>query len=424
MRPDKGGKEGSGRAFYARLALGALVWMAAGFLWQPAADLLAGWTRIVLNPGLLTTDFMAVGGTGAAFFNSGLMMLLSLLLCLMVDAPPSGAAVAAVLSVGGFSFFGKTPLNALPPVAGVLLFARLTQLSPKEVLTPALFSTAVAPLVGHAMLGMDLKWVAGVPLGVGLGMLAGFALVPVAKNTIQLHQGYNLYNTGLAAGLITTLLINLLRLFGGEVAGVRVLSAGGGLKLLAALAGLCAVLALGGYMRSGSRGRNYRALLKEPGTLPSDFVTRWGGPLTLLNMALLGLMAAVCALIMGVPINGPVIGSALMAVGFGSFGKHPRNTLPVLVGALMASALGVYPLDGASTFVVLMFSTTLAPIAGGFGPVAGVVGGALHVAVAHQLAGLQGGANLYNNGFAGGMVAAVLVPVLQALKNRSQEPSK
>lgn len=401
---------------FARLLLGGLIFMAAGFFMQPAGELLQGWVRILLSPGLLLTDFMAVGGIGAAFFNSGLMMALSVALCAAINAPPSGGVVAAVLSVGGFAFFGKTPLNALPLVAGTLLYARF-QLQPlRDAAQTALFATAMGPLVSQAMLGMGLPWYAGVPLGIGLGLAAGFVLTPVGRSTIQLHQGHNLYNTGLAAGLITTALTSLLRLFGGQVPGAQTVGAGGGLPLVLFLAALSMLAAVLGWFLSGRDFAAWGRLVRAPGQLPSDFVGTYGSGAVLINLGVLGLIALLFPIAMGSPINGPVIGSMLMAIGFGAFGKHPGNALPVMAGALLASALGVYPLSGAGTLVVLMFSTTLAPITGGFGPLAGVAAGFMHVAVAHQLAGLQGGANLYNNGFAGGLVAAVLVPVFTALK--------
>jgi len=61
-----------------------------------------------------------------------------------------------------------------------------------------------------------------------------------------------------------------------------------------------------------------------------------------------------------------------------------------------------------------LFGTTLAPIAGTFGPFVGILAGFIHLSVVMNVGFLHGGMNLYNNGFAGGIVAAVFISVLGA----------
>ncbi|HCL79480.1 MAG TPA: DUF1576 domain-containing protein, partial [Synergistaceae bacterium] len=51
---------------------------------------------------------------------------------------------------------------------------------------------------------------------------------------------------------------------------------------------------------------------------------------------------------------------------------------------------------------------------------AGVIAGYVHSSVVLYVGVLHSGFNLYNNGFAGGLVAAVLVPLLEAFRRRSQ----
>ena len=196
MRRVRKGIAGPDNALFKWLLAFGLLLMAAGFLFQPARNMLEGWGRIVLSPGLLLTDFMAVGGVGAAFFNSGLMLILSVLLCLAMQAPASGPVTAAALSVAGFALFGKTPLNAAPLAAGVLLHARFRKTPLKASAPTALFSTAMGPLVSHTMLGIGLPLGLSIPLGLALGLLAGFVLTPVAQAVLPLHKGHNLYNTG------------------------------------------------------------------------------------------------------------------------------------------------------------------------------------------------------------------------------------
>ena len=68
--------------------------------------------------------------------------------------------------------------------------------------------------------------------------------------------------------------------------------------------------------------------------------------------------------------------------------------------------------------LALLFSTTLAPVAGEFGVVAGIVAGYLHSSVVLNVGIVYGGMNLYNNGYAGGIVAIFMVPVIQSVMDR------
>ena len=53
-----------------------------------------------------------------------------------------------------------------------------------------------------------------------------------------------------------------------------------------------------------------------------------------------------------------------------------------------------------------------------FGVVAGIVAGYLHSSVALNVGIVYGGMNLYNNGYAGGIVAIFMVPVIQSVMDR------
>ena len=57
-------------------------------------------------------------------------------------------------------------------------------------------------------------------------------------------------------------------------------------------------------------------------------------------------------------------------------------------------------------------------LAGFVGIIAGVIAGFLHSSVALNVGIVYGGMNLYNNGFAGGLVAMFLVPVIQSIRDR------
>ena len=75
-------------------------------------------------------------------------------------------------------------------------------------------------------------------------------------------------------------------------------------------------------------------------------------------------------------------------------------------------------MDDPSILLAALFGTTLAPIAGRFGWHWGVVAGfSAHSSAALTVGPVHAGLNLYNNGFAAGIVAAVLVPVITAIQS-------
>ena len=111
--------------------------------------------------------------------------------------------------------------------------------------------------------------------------------------------------------------------------------------------------------------------------------------------------------------NGPILAGLFTVVGFSAYGKTWFNTIPILVGVTLAS-LGS---KGTDFTIALsgLFGTSLAPISGTFGPVAGIIAGWLHLAVVQNVGLVHGGLNLYNNGFSAGIVAGFLLPIFNMI---------
>ena len=65
------------------------------------------------------------------------------------------------------------------------------------------------------------------------------------------------------------------------------------------------------------------------------------------------------------------------------------------------------------TSLALFFVTALAPIAGKFGLIYGLIAGFLHLLISPYAFILQGGFDLYNNGFVAGLVAGVIAVIAQ-----------
>jgi len=137
-------------------------------------------------------------------------------------------------------------------------------------------------------------------------------------------------------------------------------------------------------------------------------------------MGVMGIIASFFVILLGGQFNGPIIGGILTIVGFAAFGKHPKNCVPVLLGVFLASHLKIWEVNSTGVIIAGLFGTTFAPIAGQYGFFAGVIAGALHLSIVMNVGILHGGINLYNNGFAGGFVAAVLVPVIEAFSREKK----
>ena len=396
------------------LAFLGFLFMVISFSFNSPAEILEGSAVILMSPANLLTDYFQLANIGAAFMNSGIMILISVVFVRKAGLRPDGSIVAAIFTIAGFSFFGKNFYNSIPIAMGVMVYARLIRKPFKNYILQALFGTALGPVVSEITFNMGLPFPTGGILGIAAGMLAGFVLPPLSAHFIKFHQGYNLYNIGFTAGIIGMFFLAVIRLSGVDVAVVSILSSGNNTRLEGVFLPLFGAMVLGGIVLNDRQSRGLRVLLAQTGRLPSDFTAIAGPGPVLINMGGLGLISTFFVLAMGGELNGPVIGGIFTVVGFGAFGKHILNVIPILTGVSLAGLLNVY--DPSSTTVLLgaLFGTTLAPITGRYGFAAGILAGFLHMAVVTNVHYLHGGMNLYNNGFAGGFIAAALVPLLDA----------
>ncbi len=68
------------------------------------------------------------------------------------------------------------------------------------------------------------------------------------------------------------------------------------------------------------------------------------------------------------------IGGIFTIVGFSSTGKHLFNIAPIMFGVILASTTKDWSItDPGAMLLALLFSTTLAPVAGEFGVLAGLL---------------------------------------------------
>ena len=395
------------RGRFILLGLYMLTLVALGLACEPVTAIWPALQRIFQSQSVLISDYLEIGGIGAALVNAGLVGMAGLLLAYLNGVHLSGPIIAAVFTMAGFGLFGKNVLNIWPIILGVALFSRLTHHSFKSYILVALFGTALAPLVSQVAYGFGL----GLLPGLLFGLAAGFLLPPLAVYMLRLHQGFNIYNVGLTCGFLGLFVTSLLEGVGLQAPPTLYWSVQySGILGIFVLLYSISMLAIGLYLARGFTG--LRGITREAGTLPTDFVELHGLGATMINMGLVGLIGWGYILLVGGVFNGPTVGAVLTMVGFAAFGKHIFNIPPIMLGVYLGSRLMVWQPAQAGPLLAALFGTTLAPLSGAFGPLLGILAGAMHLMLVMRTAAWHGALNLYNNGFAGGLTATFLVGII------------
>lgn len=402
---------------YHLILISLALFVAAALVADRPLDIAQGLWRIFRATGHLTTDFVGVGGVGAALINAVLTGLASVALLCLSDAKPNGALIMSVWLAIGFSFFGKTVASMSPIILGVWLYSRYQKEPFRNYALVALLSTTLAPVVSELRFSGLLPPVAGIVVSVLLGVIVGFFITIISTATNRVHGGYNLYNIGFAGGIMALFIVAFRNSWALEVPPALTVSEGNNLFFAVVLYLLFALWCAFGLWGKGVADifRGQRSIWSHSGRLVTDYYLMYGQS-AYLNMGLLGMLGTTVTLLAGAQLNGVTIAGIVTMMGFGVFGKHLRNCLPVMAGAVLFACLNQAPVATPSNICAILFCTGLAPISGQYGWYWGVIAGMLHTAIVAHVGQLTGGLNLYNNGFAAGFVALVLVPVILAFR--------
>ena len=390
-----------------------------GLVVQPLQEIVPGIVNIIREPDFLITDYFVVGGVGAALINAGVLTLMSIGIIYFMGMDMDVHTITSSCLMFGFSLFGKNLLNIWAILAGVYLYAKYHKTSMKRYIYIGLYGTSLSPIITQMMQVGSQPVVIRLFIAVSVGIVIGFVLPPLSTHVHYAHKGYSLYNVGFAAGIIATVIVSLVKSFGIEVESRLIWSTGHNTMF-----GILLTVLFGGMVVFGVavRGRglweSYKRILKSYGIGGTDYLRDEGGATTVFNMGINGLFATYFSLAVGGDLNGPTICGIFTIVGFSSTGKHLRNIAPIMLGVYLASFTKTWEIYQPSPMLALLFSTTLAPVAGEFGAVAGIIAGFLHSSVALNVGIVYGGMNLYNNGYAGGIVAVFMVPVVQSIRDR------
>jgi len=385
-----------------------------GLLVTAFNDVLSGMWTILTSPGILITDYVALANPGAALVNAGILTLMALAIACIIDAKFTGYLIAGAFTMMGFAMFGKNPFNTMPIFVGIYIYGRVAGRENRDLLAPYLFGTTLGPLVGQMAFGFDFG-LAGLVGGILLGVVGGFLLAALMGHVYSIHLGYNLYNTGTTGGFVGVVVYMMMQGFGLKILPAFYWSTEHtGLFAIVSVVLMFLLIALG--IVWGASWASFRKIVRETGKLSTDFVEVADLATTMVNMGMVGLLGLSYVLVVGGDLNGATMAGILTIVGFGALGKHLRNIFPIMLGVCLMCIPKIWTHSEPGPLLAALFCTTLAPIAGQFGFLAGLVAGAVHLPMVMHVGGLHGYMNLYNNGFAGGLVMLVIIGLVMGIR--------
>lgn len=391
-----------------------VVLIGAALLAGNPGELWSGMVRIIVSRDALITDYFVLGGPGGGLLNAAVVLSICTLVVVVQKIPFTGPTMAALFINAGYGLWGKNPLNILPILLGTWLYAKSHNARLSRYIYTALFGTCLAPFVTEMMYLLPFSMPVRLGMAVLTGIFIGFVLPPLSVHTASMHMGYNLFNVGFSAGVLAFVMVCVFRSFGLESETLLLWQEGISLPMAVGLYGYFLIAIVFGCWQCGGNLRQLLHIFKHPGRAVADFVLMDGVGATLMNMGLVGIIGTTYIICIGGDFSGPVVGAIWMMFGFAAFGAHVKNYLPVLLGVFLFAVVCRYSPTTPGLQLAALFAVGLAPIAGQFGIVAGILAGMLHAAIVMCTSGMYGGLNLYNNGFSAGWVAIFLVPVAES----------
>ncbi len=434
------------RLFFGAISLCFLV----GAVCMPdRSAMLSGLWDILTGTCKISTNYFALGGYAATFLNMALVGLLCTGICCLPGSNPNQVSTLGVLLTMGFASWGMNPLNMLPTILGVVLYAAVKKEKIGACSNAMLYCTGIAPLISDLLLRypgteyIGFNWL-GLALAVVVGIVIGFTLPAGLAHAPIVHKGYDHYSAALPIGLTAFFLRSVLYnvMLGWKIGDLGKLSTmaaadvtlpvGANVFCIAVFA-LCIVFAL----CMGCKPKDYWQLLKDAGH-GVCFSNKYGIAPFLMNVGVFGLMIVayfnLAGLIDGRDVwTGMTFGIVFCMLATCNSGSHPGNVWPIMAGYMIASflfgwiakLLGVesYALTvgNQSILIGLCYANGLSPVSGKYGFGYGILAGGLHYLLVTAVPDMHGGFCLYNGGFTAALLCILLVPQLEKLCKTKQE---
>ena len=403
--------------------------------------------KLMVLPGPLVTDYFMLGNIASAFLNAGICGMTFTLLMIVLKTECRPSYLAGYFLVVAHCFYGLNFLNMWPPVLGILLFTKIFKIGFRHNLDMAMFSTAFGPFISEMLFRYHV-WDYYITYEVQVSILGfiyviifsiflGFAIPAMLPGALKLHKGFNLYNGGLAFGLLGLFIYAFMyKTMGIEpphatpTPNVVYASHTNSYQIFSTwfFVIVFALFILWGWYLNGKSFKGYKELLKSTGHT-ADFFAEYGAPKVIMNIGFYGFLVFTYFLLVisftdGAGFTGPTVGVILAAMTFSSQGQHPANVWPIFVGymvlflfvTIMCSISGLdipWTLSTQGYINGAAFATGLCPIAGRYGKRYGVIAGILAAILCTSTSSMHGGLMLYNGGLTTGITALIMVPCLE-----------
>ena len=433
------------KLFFAFITVSFLV--AAVFM-PDRAQMVSGFVKILTGTCKISTNYFALGGYAATYLNMGLVALICTLLCCLPGAKPNHVTTLGVLLTAGFGAWGINPLNMVPTILGVFLYALVKKEKLGAMSNAMLYSTGIAPLISELLFRypgteyIGFNWL-GLGLALFIGLVIGFFLPAGLAHAPNIHKGYDHYSAavpiGMTAFFLRAVLYNVML---GTTPAKLELSAMGALDVASfantnifcfVVFGGCIVFAL----LMGCKPKDYWNLMKDSGH-GVCFTTKYGNAPFLMNVGVFGLMIVayfnLAGAIDGTNVwTGMTFGIVFCMLATCNSGSHPGNVWPIMAGYMITSFLfgWIFKLLGGDTYgltignqsilIGLCYANGMSPVSGKYGFGYGMLAGGLHYLLVTAVPDMHGGFCLYNGGFTAALICLMFVPQLEKFCKTKEE---
>ncbi len=424
----------------------SLCFLVASVCMPDRGTMFSGLWKILSGTCKISTNYFALGGFSATFLNMGLVGVMCTLLCCLPGAKPNNVTTLGVILTVGFGSWGINPLNSLPTILGVCLYALVKKEKLGAVCNAMLYSTGIAPLISDLLFRYPgVEYIGfnglGIVLALFIGLCIGFFLPAGLAHAPNIHKGYDHYSAAVPIGFTAFILRAALYtvLLGQKTSDLSTLAA---LDVVSwpmtnifcfILFGMCILFAL----LMGCTPKDYWNLMKDSGHGVS-FTTKYGNATFLMNVGIYGLLILgyfnLAGALDGKNVwTGMTFGIVFCMLSTCNSGTHPRNVLPIMLSYILSSYLFAWlgkllgndnfalTIGNQSILIGLCYANGLSPIVGKYGWAHGMVAAALHYLLVTAVPDMHGGFCLYNGGFTAALICLLFVPQLERFCKTKEE---
>jgi len=391
------------------------------------SEMISGLIQIISSPAQVTRDYFYLGSISGTFLNMALVATLLAGLMYLPNTVEKGTTVTAFFLALGFTTWGINIVNIWPFIFGVFINAKLRKVPVASTIDLAMFATGLCPIVSEMLFrypGTEVHspTFTSILLALVVGGAVGFFTPALAAHSPNLHKGFNLYSAAMPSGFMGLFLMALLYKTRGITAPPIEALLGDDQRVVAyvffgVLYISCIVL---GWFLNGKSFKGYTTLLRDTG-FKVDYAVKYGPGLAIMNFGVYGLFIVTYYTLIGGSFNGVTCGIVFCMSCFATAGSHPLNVWPIMLGYVLASLVGVNPINAQAIMVGLCYASGLAPMVGVYGWWAGVIGGAAHYTLVTSVPALHGGFCLHNGGFTAVMIAMLMSPQLEMFCKTKEE---